>query len=132
MFPSAYNEGLQTALAANPVLASQVIPGSAGMDDPTTEAIAASGYLMQSVQALQSAGIANPTVLDARGYYNFGPANGVRLATATPDTLMSTAMPNVSQATLAANGVTPGETVGQWQAAVAAKIGAAANQTVRM
>ena len=39
-------------------------------------------------------------------------------------------MPNVSQATFSNNGVTPGETVGQWKAAVAAKIGNAANQPV--
>ena len=31
---------------------------------------------------------------------------------------------------LAANGITPGETVGQWQASVAAKIGNAASQSV--
>ena len=43
MFPAVYQEGLQTALAANPQLASQIVQGSAGMNDPTTEAIAASG-----------------------------------------------------------------------------------------
>jgi len=130
MYPAAFQEGLQTALAADPSLASQVVQGSAGMNDATTEAIAASGYLMQAAQTLQNAGISEPTVLQARGYYNFGPANGVQLATASPDTLMSTVMPNLSQATLAANGVGPGETVGQWQASVSAKIGAAASQNV--
>lgn len=130
MYPAAFQEGLQTALAADPSLASQVVQGSAGMNDATTEAIAASGYLMQAAQTLQKAGISEPTVLQARGYYNFGPANGVQLATASPDTLMSTVMPNLSQATLAANGVGPGETVGQWQASVSAKIGAAASQNV--
>jgi hypothetical protein len=130
MYPAAFQEGLQTALAANPALASQIVQGSAGMNDPTTEAVAASGYLMQAAQSLQNAGIADPTVVQARGYYNFGPSNGVQLATASPDTLMSAAMPSVPQGTLAANGVTPGMTVGQWQAAVAAKIGSAANQSV--
>ena len=66
MFPAAYQEGLQTALVANPQLASQIVQGSAGMNDPTTEAIAASGYLMQANQTLQSDGISNPTVMDAR------------------------------------------------------------------
>ena len=130
MFPAAYQEGLQNALAANPQLASQIVPGSAGMNDPTTEAIAASGYLMQANQALENAGISNPTVLDARGYYNFGPANGIQLAQANPSETMAEAMPNVSAATLAANGISPGETVGQWQASVASKIGSAAGQTV--
>jgi hypothetical protein len=130
MFPAAFQEGLQTALTANPNLASQIVQGSAGMNDPTTEAIAASGYLMQAAQSLESAGISDPTVLQARGYYNFGPANGVALASASPDETMTQAMPNVSQSTLSANGVAPGETVGQWQAAVSAKIGNAANQSV--
>jgi len=43
---------------------------------------------------------------------------------------MTEVMPNVSQATFTKNGVTPGETVGQWQASVAAKIGNAAGQSV--
>ena len=79
----AFQEGLQNALAADPSLASQIVQGSAGMNDPTTEAIAASGYLMQAAQTLQNAGISDPTVFKRRGYYNFGPANGVQLATSS-------------------------------------------------
>ena len=130
MYPAAFNEGLQTALAANPALASQIVQGSAGMNDPTTEAIAASGYLMQAAQSLQSAGTSDPSVLQARGYYNFGPSNGSALASADPNQTMAAAMPNVSAATLAANGISAGETVAQWQASVATKIGNAANQSV--
>jgi hypothetical protein len=130
MYPAAFNEGLQTALAANPALASQIVQGSAGMNDPTTEAIAASGYLMQAAQSLQSAGISDPSVLQARGYYNFGPSNGIALASADANQTMAAAMPNVSAATLAANGISAGETVAQWQASVATKIGTAANQSV--
>jgi len=100
------------------------------MNDPTTEAIAASGYLMQAAQSLQSAGISDPSVLQARGYYNFGPSNGIALASADPNQTMAAAMPNVSAATLAANGISAGETVAQWQASVATKIGNAANQSV--
>ena len=44
--------------------------GSAGMNDPVTEAIAAFGDLMQANQALTNAGISSPTVLDARAYDN--------------------------------------------------------------
>ena len=130
MYPAAFQGGIQTALAADPSLASEIVQGSAGMNDPTTEAIAASGYLMQANQALQNAGISNPTVLDARAYYNFGPTNGVALANADPSELVADAMPNVSQATLSANGISANETVAQYQASVTSKIGNAATQTV--
>jgi hypothetical protein len=39
-------------------------------------------------------------------------------------------LPDVPQAALAANGVSPGETVAQWQAAVSARIGTAAKQAL--
>ena len=127
MYPAAFQEGLNTALAANPALASQIVQGSAGMNDPVTQAIAASGYLLQANQALQNAGISNPTVLQARGYYNFGPPAGVSLAQALPSDPMSNYM---SAGVMKANGVSPGETVGQWQSSVSSKIGGAAGQTV--
>ncbi len=54
---------LAAALAANPGLQSQIISGAAGMNDPTTEAIAASGYLMRRRPVVvQNSGIADPTV----------------------------------------------------------------------
>lgn len=127
MYPAAFQEGLQTALAANPQLASQIVQGQAGMLDPTTEAIAASGYLMQANQALTNAGIPDPTVVQARSFYNFGPSAGVQIAQAPGTALMSNYL---SANVMAKNGVTPGETVAQWQAAVSAKIGGAAGQTV--
>ena len=127
MYPAAFNEGLQTALAANPALASQIVQGSAGMNDPTTEAIAASGYLMQANQALQADNISNPTVMDARSYYEFGPTYGPAVATANSSTLMSSILP---ASFLSNNNISPSTTVAQWQASVAAKIGNAAGQTV--
>lgn len=127
MQPAAFQDGLNTALAANPSLASQIVPGSAGMSDPATEAIAASGYLMQASNTLQSAGISDPTVLNARGYYEFGPNYGVQVAQAQGSALMSNILP---PSFLSANGISSTETVAQWQASVAAKIGNAANQTV--
>jgi hypothetical protein len=130
MYSAAYQEGLQTALAANPSLASSIVQGSAGMNDPTTEAIAASGYLMQANSQLQAAGVTNPTVLQARALYNYGPTSGLELAQADPSETMSQAMPNVSASTLAANGVTAGETVAQWNAAESAKIGNAASASI--
>ena len=48
MYPTAFQEGLNTALAANPSLASQIVQGAAGMNDPVTEAIAASGFPLAS------------------------------------------------------------------------------------
>jgi len=130
MYPTAFQEGLNTAIAANPSLASQIVQGTAGMNDPVTEAIAASGYLMQANQALEDAGLSNPTVLDARAYYNFGPQGGINVATASSSELMAQALPMYTASQLAADGVTPGMTVGQWQASVASKIGNAAGQLV--
>jgi hypothetical protein len=130
MTASTYTAMINAALAQNPSLASQIVPGLAGQMDPATESIAASEYLLQGSQYLQASGVANPTVLDVRGYYNFGPAGGAAIANADPGATMASVLYNTSAATLAANGVTPGETVAQWQAGVAAKIGNASNQPV--
>jgi hypothetical protein len=130
MSAATYTAMINQALANDPSLAGEITPGLAGQMDPATESIAAAEYLIQGAEALQAAGISDPTVLDTRAYYNFGPTNGVALAMASPNETVAAAMPNVSAATLAANGITPGETVGQWQAAVSAKIGNAANQSV--
>jgi hypothetical protein len=127
MYPAAFQEGLQTALAANPALTSQIVQGTAGMNDPTTEAIAASGYLMQANQTLQSNGISNPTVLDARSYYEFGPTYGVAVAQADPSSTMASLLPANF---LSSNGISSTETVAQWQASVQSKVGNAATQTV--
>jgi hypothetical protein len=127
MQPAAFQDGLQTALAANPALTSQVVQGAAGQSDPTTEAIAASGYLMQAAQTLQTDNISNPTVLDTRSYYEFGPTYGAAVATASPTALMSSVVPSQY---LSGNGISNTETVAQYQAAVASKIGNAAYQSV--
>ncbi|MGH7120589.1 MAG: hypothetical protein ACREFP_16640 [Acetobacteraceae bacterium] len=130
MFPAAYEDGLQTALAANSQLGTQVVPGNAGMNDPTTEAIAASGYLMQAATTLQGAGVSNPTVLDARGFYNFGPAYGIAVATAPDSAPMSQVLAGVPNSVFTGNNIQPEETVGQWRAAVSAVVGNAAGQSV--
>jgi hypothetical protein len=127
MFPAAYQEGLQTALAANPNLTSQIVPGSAGMQDPFTESIAAAGYLMKANAALQADDISNPTVLDTRGYFEFGPTYGPAVATAQPTALMSSILPANF---LLQNGISSTETVSQWQSSVASKIGNATYQSV--
>jgi hypothetical protein len=130
MTASTYTAMINAALAQNPSLASTIVPGLAGQMDPATESIAASEYLLQGSQYLQANGVSDPTVVDVRGYYNFGPAGGAAIANAPPDASMSSVLYNYSAATLASNGITPGETVGQWQAGVAAKIGTAASQSV--
>jgi Na+-transporting NADH:ubiquinone oxidoreductase subunit NqrC len=98
--------------------------------DPGTESIAAAEYLYQGAQALQGADIDNPTVLDVRGYYNFGPANGVNIAKADDSETMASVLAGLSTSTLAANGIRPGETVGQWRTSVSAKIGNSSGQSV--
>jgi len=130
MTAATYQSSLAAALAQDPSLAANIVPGLAGQSDPATQAIAASMYLKQGAQYLQSNGISSPTALDVRGYYNFGPANGANLAQANDSQLMSSAMPSVSNIALVNNGISPSETVGQWRAGVAAKMGSAANQNV--
>ena len=132
MYPTAFSEGLRTALAANPALASQIVQGPAGVNDPVTAGIAASGYLLQANLALQSAGVSSPTVLDARGYYNFGPGYAPQLALANADEPIANVLSGMSSSALAQNGIKPGETVGQWRASVSNKIGIAATQTVQL
>jgi hypothetical protein len=130
MTASTYTAMINAALAQNPSLASQIVPGLAGQMDPATESIAASEYLLQAAQALQNAGISNPTVLQARGYYNFGPQSGVFLAQAPDSASIADVLNGYSAATLAKNGITPGETVGEWRASVSSKIGNAAGQSI--
>lgn len=130
MSASTYNAMLQAALQQNPNLASNIVQGSAGMNDPATESIAASEYLLQGAQYLENNGISDPTVLQVRGYYNFGPSAGAALANATDDEPISQALSGYSASTLAANGITPGETVRQWRTATSAKLGGAAGAPV--
>jgi hypothetical protein len=130
MTASTYNAMIQAAVAQNPSLASQIVQGSAGQMDPASESIAASEYLLQGAQYLQAQGISNPSVVDVRGYYNFGPAGGAAIANAPQSATMASVLSMYSPSVLANKGITPGETVSQWQASVAAKIGNAASQSV--
>jgi hypothetical protein len=130
MTAATYQSSLAAALAEDPSLAANIVPGLAGQSDPATQAIAAAEYLKQGAQYLESQGDANPTVLDVRGYYNFGPQGGAQIAQAQSSALMSDTLTGVSAQTLAVNGITPGETVGQWRSGAAAKIGGAANASV--
>ena len=85
---------------------------------------------MTAPRPCSRAGIANPTVLDVRGYYQFGPGNAASLASAADNQLMVTTLSNLSPAALAANNINGSTTVGQWRSSVTAKIGTAADQPV--
>lgn len=130
MTNATYTSDINAALAENPSLSSQMTPGLAGKMDPATEAVAAAQDLKTAATSLQSSGISNPTVLDTRGYYNFGARYGATLAQASDDQNMSSLLPTYSSSQLAANGITPTTTVGQWRQSIIAKIGNAANQPV--
>lgn len=130
MTAAAYQSSLAAALAQDPSLAANIVPGLAGQNDPATQAIAAAEYLRQGAQYLQTQGDSNPSVLDVRGYYNFGPQGGAQLAQAQSSDLMSDTLTGYSASTLAKNGISAGETVGQWRDTVSAKIGNAATSSV--
>lgn len=131
MLNSTYTSSMAAALAAHPELASSTTSGLAGQNDPATQAIAAAQYLKQAAQNLQTNGVANPTVLDARGYYNFGPGYGSAVAKADGSSLMSETLGGMSSSTLRANGISSTTTVQQWRDSVTAKIGAStASQSV--
>lgn len=127
MSDSTYDASIAAALAQDPGLAGSIVQGLDGKMDPATESIAASEFILQNAQTLESAGIDNPTVLQVRGGYNFGPQNGVAIAQAPDSAPFSAVVSGLSASTLAANGITPGETVGQWRQSVIAKIGSSAD-----
>jgi hypothetical protein len=120
MSDGTYNQSIQQAVAQTPSLAGAI----GGKADPATESIAAAQYLRNGATSLQASGIANPTGLDVRAYYNFGPSAGVNVANAPDSSNMAALLP--SGTNLAANGITPGMTVGQWRQMVTTKMGTAA------
>jgi len=101
-------QSINSALARNPSLAANIVPGLAGKLDPATQSIAAAEYMRQGAAALQSTGYtSNPSVLDVRGYYNFGPGPASAIAQASDDAVMSNIVPlTANQYRL--NGITPG------------------------
>lgn len=131
MMGSTYTSSLNAALQAHPELASQVTNGLAGQNDPATQAVAAAQFLKTGAQALQASDITNPTVLDVRGYYNFGGRYGATIAQASDDQTMSSILTGMSANDLRNNGLTSTTTVGQWRQSIMSKIGAdAANAPV--
>lgn len=113
----------------NATAAASGIDTSAGKNDGAVQAGLASYDLKQAAQTLQSAGISDPTALDAYGAHMFGAGNAVNLATAPGDAQLSSVLRGTSAATLAANKLT-GATVGQWRQNVSARMGGAADVPV--
>lgn len=126
MTNAAYSESASAVQASNPALAATMT----GQGDPTSQAIAAAQYLRQGATTLEGAGIANPTVLDVRSYYQFGPANAASVANAPDNQLMTTVLSGLSPSALAANNITDATTVGQWRQTVTTTLGSAASQPV--
>ena len=121
-----YAETVAAVKASNPDLASQI--GS--KNDPASQSIAAAQYLKQGALSLQSASIPNPTALDVRGYYQFGPANAATVAQAPDNQLMASILTGLPSSALAGNNINSTTTVGQWRQSVTSKIGDAASQPV--
>jgi len=119
-----YTAAMAAALQQNPNLAANIVPGLAGKSDPATQSIAAAEYLRQGALALQANYLPNPTVLDVRGYYQFGPGRASTVAQAPDNAVLSNLVPLTTQQ-YQDNHITPGvTTVGQWRATVINKIGA--------
>lgn len=122
-----YTAMINSAVTRNPGLAGKIDTGLAGKLDPANQSIAAAEYLRQGAEYLQAHQVSNPTVLDVRGYYNFGPGNAAAIAQAQDGELMSTQITGLTAAQFRANGIDPATTtVGQWRAGVTGKIGASA------
>jgi len=123
-----YTAAMAAALQQNPNLAANIVPGLAGKSDPATQSIAAAEYLRQGAFALQTNNLSTPTVLDVRGYYQFGPGNASAIARAPDNTVLSNLVPLTPQQ-YQDNRITPGvTTVGQWRTSVTTKIGASTAQ----
>jgi len=130
MLDSTFEAGLTQAARYNPTLSGTFDRGVSGSMDPANQAIAAAATLRADAERLQAAGVANPTVLDVRGGYNFGSGYTVKLAQSSDSDLMSGVLSSYSPAQLASNGISQTTTVGQWRMSVAAKMGDAAYQPV--
>jgi hypothetical protein len=128
MSDGTYAQTVREIQASNPAAAAQITT----KNDPASQAFAAAQYLKDGATALQKADIANPTVLDVRGYYNFGPGYAAQVATASDNQLMSSVLSGMSSSSLTANGISSNTTVGQWRQGVISKIGDAATQPVLM
>jgi hypothetical protein len=122
-----YAQTVAEVQASNPDLASQIT----SKNDPASQSIAASQYLLDAAQQQQAAGI-TPTVLTTRAYYQFGPGNSVALSTASDNALMADQLSGFSDTgkILRANGLNMNSTVGDWRQGIVNKLGGDASLPV--
>lgn len=132
MSDGTFLEAINAALQENPSLRGQIVGGLGGKNDPVTQSIAAAQYLKQGAESLQAKGIDNPTVLDTRSYYQFGPKYAFDVANASDSRNLRELLPGFSEATFRANNITPTTTVGDWRATITRQLGSSAYQTVLM
>lgn len=130
MSDGTFQEAIAAAIQENPSLSNQIVGGLAGKNDPLTQSIAAARYLKQGAVSLQAKGISNPTVLDTRSYYQFGPKYAAPVAMADDSQNLRSLLSGFSDDTFRANGITPSTTVGDWRRTITNKIGSSAYQTV--
>jgi hypothetical protein len=123
-------ESINAAVRENPSLSGRIVAGLAGKNDPVTHSIAAAQYMKQGAESIQRAGISNPTVLDVRPYYQFGPRYGAKVASALDTDNLRSALEGISEATFNANRISPSMTVGEWRQTIVRQIGSNAHQTV--
>ncbi|MBV9757831.1 MAG: hypothetical protein JO047_12300 [Alphaproteobacteria bacterium] len=129
MTTGTYN-GLVQTLNANPAVSGSMIPGAAGQADPVSSGTAAAQLLANNAQTLENAGISSPTVEQAYALYQWGATPGATLAQAPSNEPMSTALQAwYSPKVLSLNGISPGETVGQYFAGIESKVGASVAQS---
>ena len=122
-----YSEEMSKALASNPGLASTITSGTAGQQDPATQAVAAAQYMKEEAMTLQAQGISNPTALDTRAMYNFGSHAGAQVAQADDSAMMSDF---ISSTAMSNNNISSGTTVGEWRQSTANKMGTGASAPV--
>ena len=129
MTASTYTAMINAAVAQNPSLASQIVPGLAGRWIPQLSQLPRPNIYSRERNTFR------PTVSRIRLFWTFA-ATTTSAQLVEPQSLMhlpmrlwhpccKTILRNPCK-----NGVTPGETVAQWQASVSAKIGNAATQSV--
>ena len=85
MFPAAYQEGWRRRWPQILAYSLRLYQGAAGMNDPTTEAIAASGYLMQGESSLyRTQEFPTRPCWTSSGLLSFWSSAGTQLANASP------------------------------------------------
>lgn len=130
MTHKAYSEAIHKAIKENPGLNLTKDQIKNGNKIPEIQSIAAAQYLKDAGNSVQDAGIANPTALDTRGYYQFGPKYGKTIASAPSNDTMGSILTGTADKTFTNNGITKQTTVGEWQNMVRNRMGGLADESI--